>query len=375
MEVKPTIWIFSIEPIETRYTGQWYHHVPALLEKECGHKFNIVQIDGVQNNTIPTPGAFLNFSDTNYWKSSQLCKFLEQYNNNKVKKGDKFLFTDAWNPVIIQIKYMSDLLGLDWQIHGLWHAGSWDKEDFLGRIIGNKPWVRHTEKALYYSINHNYFATDFHVKIFMEELLNNGLKSENPWFEQDWEERYIDGKIVKTGWPMEYMADILKPYKNTEKEDIIIFPHRIAPEKQVEIFRDLAESLPQYKFIVCQDNKLTKHEYHSLLGQSKMVFSASKQETLGISMCAEGPILNSIPLCPDFLSYKEIYKSYPEFLYPNEWITDWNAYTKNKNNLINRIIQTMNNFDKYVLSTNQYIDNNYKEYFHSEKLVSILQQL
>ena len=51
MEVKPTIWIFSIEPIETRYTGQWHSHVPAMLEKQCGHKFNIVQVDGIQKNT------------------------------------------------------------------------------------------------------------------------------------------------------------------------------------------------------------------------------------------------------------------------------------------------------------------------------------
>jgi hypothetical protein len=72
---KSTIWIFSIEPISTRYTEQWHTHVPALLLTQLGHKFNIVQVDGVQKNTKTTPGAFLNFSDTNYWKSSQLCNF------------------------------------------------------------------------------------------------------------------------------------------------------------------------------------------------------------------------------------------------------------------------------------------------------------
>jgi hypothetical protein len=60
-------------------------------------------------------------------------------------------------------------------------------------------------------------------------------------------------EIVRTGWPMEYMPKVLEPYKNLPKRDLILFPHRIAPEKQVEIFRDLAQTLPQYEWIVCQD--------------------------------------------------------------------------------------------------------------------------
>ena len=79
--MKPTIWIFSLEPLETRYTCEWHTHVPALLEEHLGHSHTIRQVDGIQKNTQLTPGAFLNFSDTNYWKSSQLCNFLDHYNN------------------------------------------------------------------------------------------------------------------------------------------------------------------------------------------------------------------------------------------------------------------------------------------------------
>ena len=326
----PTLWIFSLEKIETRYTSQWHTHLPKILTERLGHKFNVVQIDGIQKNTTPTPGAFLNFSDTNYWKSSQLCEFLNKHNSGLTSKNDHILFTDAWNPTVIQLKYMSDLLGFNWTLHGMWHAGSYDSGDFLGRLIGNTPWVRHSEKAFYHAYNHNYFATEFHVEMFMKVLLNNNLVSENPWFHEDWEERYDSGKIVKTGWPMEYMVDLLNIYKGMQKEDLILFPHRIAPEKQVEIFKDLESSLPQYKFIVCQDQRLSKEEYHVLLGKSKMVFSASNQETLGIVTASEGPILRSIPLCPDRLSYSEIYKKYNDFLYPCEWTLDWDSYIKHK---------------------------------------------
>ena len=122
--MKPTIWIFSLEPLDTRYTKEWHSHVPTLLKNIVGHKYNVVQIDGIQKNSQLTPGAFLNFSDTNYWKSSQLCNFLDHHNQGKTSSEDHFLFTDAWNPTVIQLKYMRDLLGFNWTLHGLWHAGN-----------------------------------------------------------------------------------------------------------------------------------------------------------------------------------------------------------------------------------------------------------
>lgn len=344
--MKPTIWIFSIEPLETRYTKQWHEHFPKLLTSKLGDKFNIVQVDGVQKNSQPTPGAFLNFSDTNYWKSSQLCNFLEHHNRGESSANDHFIFTDAWNPIIIQLRYMSDLLGFNWTLHGLFHAGSWDKEDFLGRLIGNAPWVRHAEKAFYHAIDHNYFATDFHIELFVRNLLNDGLM-ENPWLDEDLEEA-LNGKvskIVRTGWPMGYMEETLAPYKNLPKRNLILFPHRIAPEKQVDIFRDIAQHLPQYEFVVCQDQQLTKHEYHTLLGEAKIVFSCSLQETLGIG-CYEGALVDAVPMVPDRLSYKEMY--YEGFKYPSEWTESFEKYQMFRQQVCHNIVTTMEHYEKRV---------------------------
>ena len=343
--MKSTIWIFSLEPISTRYTEQWHSHVPALLKNKLGDRFNVVQVDGVQKNSQLTPGAFLNFSDTNYWKSAQMCAFLEQHNQGKTSPNDHFIFTDAWNPTVIQLKYMSDLLGFNWTLHGLWHAGSYDPQDFLGRLVGNKPWVRNAEKSFFHAFDHNYFATEFHVHLFMKQLLNDGYTSENPWWHQDWEERYDSGKIVRTGWPMEYMDDILTAYKSMPKRDLILFPHRIAPEKQVEIFRDLKEHLPQYEFVVCQDQQLTKNEYHNLLGEAKLVFSANLQETLGISWY-EGAVVDAIPMVPDRLSYSEM--AYDTFKYPSNWTESFEAYQAHRPEVCGKIMQYMDNYDKFL---------------------------
>jgi hypothetical protein len=47
---------------------------------------------------------------------------------------------------------------------------AYDPQDFLGRLIGDAPWVRHAEKSRsIWCFDYNYFATDFHVKMFNDE--------------------------------------------------------------------------------------------------------------------------------------------------------------------------------------------------------------
>lgn len=354
--MKSTIWIFSLEPLESRYTAQWHSHVPTLLKNNLGDRFNVVQIDGVQKNSQLTPGAFLNFSDTNYWKSSQLCNFLERHNKGETTTNDHILFTDAWNPTIIQLKYMKELLGFNWTLHGLFHAGAYDPQDFLGRLVGDKPWVRHAEKSFYHAFDHNYFATQFHIELFCENLL--GFTPAKQLY---------DTKIVRTGWPMEYIESTLTPYKGMSKRDMILFPHRIAPEKQLDIFKDLAARLPQYEFVVCQERQLSKHEYHTLLGEAKMVFSANLQETLGISWF-EGAVVDAIPLVPDRLSYSEM--ALDEFKYPSEWTISYNEYVNNFPKLCNRIIDMMENYDSIVSRVQEQTRVLENEFFSAKNLLN-----
>ena len=333
-----TIFLVDLEAVETRYTGQWKTHVPNILRKR-GHDVQVIS-GPTDIPSATTPGAFLNFGGTNIYKSAQVEQIGRLFCNGSVHPGDHFIFTDAWHPGIINLKYMSELLGIKVITHGLWHAGSYDPQDFLGRLIGNEPWVRHAEKSFYHSFDYNWFATDFHINMFGKNLL-------------DWQhdmggmttKQLNDHGIYRTGWPMEYMEDVLTSYKGMKKRDLILFPHRIAPEKQVEIFRDLKEHLPQYEFVVCQDQQLTKNEYHNLLGESKLVFSANLQETLGISWY-EGAIVDAIPMVPDRLSYSEM--AYDTFKYPSEWTENWDQYVKHRADICHKIMQYMDNYDKFL---------------------------
>jgi len=254
---------------------------------------------------------------------------------------------------------MAELLGVDIRVGGLWHAGSYDPHDFLGRLIGDKPWVRSAEYSMFSCYDDNFYATDFHVNLFAEGVLE--------WNDIDWEGTVYDANfsIKRVGWPMEYLKDALVSYKGMEKRDLILFPHRVAPEKQVDIFRDLAEQLPEYEFVVCQEQQLTKNEYHNLLGEAKMVFSANLQETLGISWY-EGALVDAIPMVPDRLSYSEM--AVPEFTYPSAWTEDYSSYRKHRGELVAKIRDYMENYNDYLVSLEKQRTKLNKEFFSGAAL-------
>lgn len=355
-----TVYIVDIEAVDTRYTKQWKVNLPVQLKNHLPDT-DVVVISGGETPQATTPGAFLNFGGTNVYKSNQLLQIGEMFCNGKVKDGDYFLYTDAWNPTVIQLRYMAELLGVKIKIGGLWHAGSYDPNDFLGRLVGDKPWVRHAEKSMFFTYDDNFFATDFHAKIFAENLLQfKGMFGMTPleWFlQQD------NVKIV--GWPMEYMEATLAPYKNMEKKDIILFPHRLAPEKQLDIFKDLATLLPEYDFIVCQERDLTKNEYHNLLGEAKVVFSANLQETLGIS-AYEGMLVGAIPMVPDRLSYSEMYDDV--FKYPSEWTENWDSYQANKHKVADKLKGYIEKYKNYHNYLNTNVENMSTKFFSGVKL-------
>lgn len=314
-----TIWIVPVEPHEQRYTGEWHRHLPAQIERfvrSRGGNEQVQFVDGGKTSGTTTTGAFLNFAETNAFKARQIATIAELFGNGAVRAGDRFLFADAWHYGAIAIRYMSDLLGVRVRQVGLFHAGAYDPHDFLGRVE-EKSWALAFERALFEAYDASCFATDFHIGLFQRAF---GIGE--------------DRRLLRCGWPMEYMRETLNPYRRQPKRNLILFPHRLAPEKQVEIFRDLAGEFPDYEFRVCQDESLTKPEYHRLLGEAKIVFSASLQETLGIG-CYEGLRCGALPFVPNRLSYSEMYPD--PCLYPSEWTESWDTYQRHKPQLAGRL--------------------------------------
>lgn len=298
-----SIWLLHIESHEQRYTAQLRRYLREQLERAAadrGIDARVIEIDGELPDQIPTEGAFLDFAGTNIFKSTQIAEVARRFQRDEVQADDVFVFADAWHPGVHQVRYMSALLDKPVRIVGLWHAGHYDPNDFLGRIqLEDAPWARAMERALFKAYDVSAFATQAHIDLFSKALRAKG-----------------DPRIALVGWPMEYLNQELEQASHTPKENIVLFPHRVAREKQADMFRDLAGEFPDWQFVVCQDRPLSKPEYHDLLGRSRVVFSCSLQETLGIG-CYEGVLAGAVPVVPDRLSYREMYPK--EFRYRSAW--------------------------------------------------------
>lgn len=302
--MKKNVWLLPIEAHEQRYTEQWRRHLPEQLchaAVDRGIDVRLHIITGEMSEQQPTAGAFLDFAGTNVFKSTQIAEVARRFQRNEVQQDDVFLFTDAWHPGVHQVRYMSALCGVPVRIVGLWHAGHYDPNDFLGRIeMKDGPWARAMERALFEAYDVSAFATQAHIDLFCKGV---GVRKD-------------DTRLAQVGWPMEYLAGELQPFLRAPKENIVLFPHRLAPEKQVDIFHDLKSEFPDWEFVACQETALSKEAYHRLLARSRVVFSASLQETLGIG-CYEGVLAGAVPVVPDRLSYREMYPK--EFRYRSAW--------------------------------------------------------
>ncbi len=117
---------------------------------------------------------------------------------------------------------------------------------------------------------------------------------------------------------MEYLPNLLKGRAQNKAKDTILFPHRLSPEKQPEVLNALEPLLSTYRICYAQDQVLTKQKYHDELARAAVVFSASKQETLGICPY-EGLLCGAVPIVQDRLSYREMYHGR---CYPSEWSED-----------------------------------------------------
>lgn len=352
---KPNIWIFSLEPLDSRYTAQWYVNIPEILHVAAGDNFNVKQVGGMQRSSEVTSGAFLNFSDTNYWKSSQLCHFIELLDAGQTTPDDKFLFTDTWNPCITQVAYMRDLLGMNWELHGIWHAGAYDPSDILGYKM-EKPWPWLAEQSWFHSCDYNYYATNFHKDMFLKNL------NIDPQYHH---------KAVRSGQPHGIIVASMEQYQDVIKseDDLVMWPHRYNADKQPEIAEELAKT---FNMVITQKMSLSKAEYYEKLSESKIIFSCALHENLGISIM-EGVLAGVIPVLPDRCSYAEMYL--PEFKYPSEWTKDFDAFKRHQGQLRAFISERINNRHAYLELLEQQKEILIRDYLQATTMVNNIVKL
>jgi hypothetical protein len=349
-----TIWIIPIEPIDQRYTKQWYDNIPVLLEQQIVErklKYQVVTIDG--EDFAPeqrTEGAFLDFGATNVYKATQAAEVSKLFSNGKIKAGDKFLITDAWNFIITPIKYMSDLLDIPVEIHSIWHAGAYDPSDILGYKM-SKPWPWAVESSWYYASDYNYYASESHRQMFLRNLKINEL--------------YHD-RAVRSGQPHELIVEGLQSRQEVEKTNKVMWPHRYNADKQPEIAEALATD---FDMVITQKMDLDKEAYYDVMASSKVIYSCALHENLGISVM-EAVLTGAIPVVPDRCSYAEMY--FDEFKYPSEWTADAAAFEKHADKMKAFIQDKLDNYQGYAELVKQQQNFLIKHYLNCNKMLDCL---
>lgn len=265
-------WIVTLEPLEQRYSKQWYNMFKEVLGSK-GAEFEY--IDGVQIRSELKGELFLDPVATHVWKFSQLGQLVQK----DIKDGDVVFFFDYWFPGVEALAYIRDMTGKDFKIWGYLHAGSYDEWDILAQK-GMWKWGKKIEEGWFRIADKLMVATQFHKELILRSRCV--------------EERKIE--VVRFPLDIAGMGKCIKPKKKQ-----IVFTGRKSVEKGYELIKLLKR---EYPIIVSLDETKTKKEYYDLLGESKAVIAPSFQETFGVGI-VEGMAMDCIPIVPDRLAYRE----------------------------------------------------------------------
>jgi len=239
-------------------------------------------------------GEFLDVTSTNSYKASQVMDFADRVQAKDVQDGDTVLFLDGWHPGVLQVAYMRDALGLRLRLVSMVHAGTWDQYDFLTRV-GMRRWAKDAERGMLRAVDAVCVATNFHRR-----MISDYFGSECG------ELRVVPFPLFRSRFIDHFTAWEARPRR-------VVFPHRLAPEKDPEFFADVESryrrEYPEdvsVEFVRTKDVCSSKQDYYALLGNSRVAFSSALQETWGIAML-EAAHLGCWPVLPNRLSYPEVH--------------------------------------------------------------------
>jgi glycosyltransferase involved in cell wall biosynthesis len=309
--------LVPIELLEERYSQQWYQQIIK--------DYDFKKVVGDTEPRVIKNGEFLDVYDTNRYKLKQLIELIDMAEKGELN-GETIVFLDGWFPGVQTLAYIRDTMDLDFKMTGVLHAGTWDEWDFLAQK-GCAGWGQPFEESFLEIYDRILVATEFHKMLIEDKFLDVSFED----------------KMEIVEFP------IFVPDLKTKKKNIVVFPHRLAPEKQPEKFDELEQlfraKYPDFDvvFIKSKDYCVDKGDYYRLLARAKVSVSFALQETFGIAML-ESNDLGAAPLVPYRLSYVDIYNR--------------DAFYSDMNDLVRKVHNELLNYE----GTNIYGINNFKHW-------------
>lgn len=350
-----TLYYICIEPLEERYTKQWYDNFPIEFRK---NGFNVVVIDGKPLSNVISVGTFLDINSTIAYKNSQMMQIAELFHNNKINSGDVFFVADTEFWGLESIRLMSQMNNIYVKIVSFLHAASYTIEDAFSVAA---PYQKYTELGWLASNDLVFVGSEYHKQAVIDrrikpyahkddinELSRKIIVTGNPLFRQDFQHDNINKKkrlIISNRFDWEKrpnlsldIAYILK--KQIPDLEIIVTTSRPKFKSNKEWLVTYARELEKDGIIKIYEN-LTKQEYYNLLADSKIMLTNSIEENFGYCI-AEALAFNTYPLAPYGLSHNELLQNNRNLLF-----TDVDDAINKAKQLLNDTVTVSHYIDKY----------------------------
>ena len=288
----PRLILAPVERLKERYSDQWFRWIRRDLR--AAHV--AYAIAGGKRQARIRTGEFLDVFDTNVYKATQAADLIRQL--RRATAPVTVLYLDGWNPTVEMVAYVRSCAKVDVKIVGLFHAGTYDPHDFLAQMNCDR-WAQLIERAWLGRIYDRVLvATEYHARLIASTFgdIPRGVLRIVPF------PVYTNSRLL-----------------GMKKRDIVVFPHRLAPEKQPEQFAALQSAYESRygrtsaAWIRTKDVCRSKRDYYRTLACCKVAFSAALQETFGIAML-EAENMGCIPVAPRRLSYLETLDRWPLYL-------------------------------------------------------------
>lgn len=215
---------------------------------------------------------------------------------NKVRR---LLFVDFFNPGLDLLMYQEQIKGFLTKKGALLHGGTFVPGDLYAW-----PWLEKSENLWFSAYDNIYVPSNF-----LSDLVPLQYKK----------------KLEIFPWGLEHI-DLPKRKKKADR--IVVFPHRLSPDKGVDEFYEIACKLPDIQFLVTMPHLTeivwyerfrslpnvsiaegeNEQEHLTSLQRSKVVLSCAHQENFGYSL-HKAVLCGCIPVLPVRAVYPEIFTS------------------------------------------------------------------
>ena len=324
-----TVYYLPIEPLNERYTEQWYRWFPEEFARQ-GLEYVVLDGDPLLQDEIKV-GTFLDINSTLHYKAEQLKRVADLFHRRLVKAGDCFFVADIEFFGIEAIRYLSVLNNISVKLVGFAHAGSYTRGDFMEPCI---PFARVYERGWGEICDVICVGSEYHRECLITlRLSTRGSR-----------------QVVVTGNPY-FLEEIQTPGRSAIGEEsrpsrppLILHSNRPDPEKNpgqaLYVFSLLSRRNPEWRFAVCTSRKqwasgrlredalgmvhperfaifegLSKNAYLDLLSGSSVMLSCSSEENFGYCIL-EAAALGCMPVLKNCASHPELLGSdFADLLY------------------------------------------------------------